>query len=346
MNFANFPISAGSRAVNRQIRHNFACPRQGYFLVAVCIAILLTGCASSGAVKDLDQDNQIQDQRLAAIEETSGREITRMAKEVKEMQQQLRSTRGRLINMSKKVKKLLTEQAAVTEGQEKLAAQNRIALRKLEKSEKASSEFRSRQGQELDALRLSLTDMQKLMKTSISSLPSKTKADQKFRDAFVSMVSGELDIAAGRFRAFVKEFPKEERVPDAKYRGGQAYFLMRKYDHAIVPFFELVDKYGGHKLAVDARWMLARCLEETGDLKLAREFYAKLITENTIHKDDATRRVYFINELYPVSKKPPKSKKGKAKTTAKKPAKAAKKTGKAKAGAKKTGKAKSGAKSG
>ena len=270
------------------------------------LALVLTGCATSGDVKGLDRENQVQDQRLAAIEETSGREITRMAEELKTMRRELRSTRGRLINMSKKVDKLVAEQAAVTENQERLAAQNRTALRKLDKSEKANAAFRARQSQETDSIRLALTDMQKLMKTSISELPSKTKADQHFRDAFVSMVSGELDISADRFRSFVKAYPEDQRVPEAKYRGGQAYFLMRKYDHAIVPFFELVDKYAEHELAVDARWMLARCLEETGDLKLARQFYTQLITKNTIHKDDATRRVFLINELYPESK--PKSK--------------------------------------
>lgn len=296
-----------------------ATPMMGLF----ALALLLTGCATSGDVKGLDRKNKVQDQRLAAIEETSGREIARMAEELKTMRRELRSTRGRLINMSKKVDKLVTEQAAVTENQERLAAQNRTALRKLDKSEKANAEFRARQSQETDSIRLALTDVQKLMKTSISELPSKTKADQDFRDAFVSMVSGELDISADRFRSFVKAHPDDSRVPEAKYRRGQAFFLMRKYDHAIVPFFELVDKYAEHELAVDARWMLARCLEETGDLKLARQFYTQLITKNTIHKDDATRRVFLINELYPASKSSPAPKaKGKSGQAGKPKAKA------------------------
>ena len=276
------------------------------YLPAVFFLLTLAGCATSGDVKNLDKDNRVQDQRLTAIEESSGREIARMSKELRAMQQELRSTRGQLLNMSKKLDRLVAEQAAVTESQEKLAAQNRNALRRLDKSEKENRSTRNRQAQELDAVRLALADMEKLMKTALAQLPSKTKADQHFRAAFLSMVSGELDIAADRFNSFSKTFADDSRVPEAMYRRGQAYFLMRRYDHAIVPFFELVDKYGGHKLAVDARWMLARSLEETGDLKLAREFYAQLITEDTIHKADATRRVYFINELYPKTKSSPK----------------------------------------
>ncbi|MCZ6556626.1 MAG: tetratricopeptide repeat protein, partial [SAR324 cluster bacterium] len=271
---------------------------------AVFLLLVLAGCASTGDVKKLGQQNQVQNQRLAAIEQSSGREIGRISADLEVIRQELRSAQGRLLNLSKKMEQMLKEQTAISEGQEKVAAQSRATGRRLEKAERANFAIRRKQSQELDAVRLALGDMEMMMKTSLAKLPSKTKADKHFREAFVSMVSGELDIAADRFNAFTKSYKDDRRVPEAKYRGGQAYFLMRKYDHAIVPFFELVDKYGKHKLAVDARWMLARSLEETGDLKLARQFYAKLIADNTIHRADATRRVFFINELYPKLKAP------------------------------------------
>ena len=278
---------------------------------AVFLLLVLTGCASTGDVKKLGQQNQVQNQRLAAIEQSSGREIGRISTDLEAIQQELRSAQGRLLNLSKKMERMLKEQTAISEGQEKVAAQSRSSSRRLEKAERTNLAMRRKQSQELDAVRLLLGDMEKMMKTSLAKLPSKSKADKHFRDAFVSMVSGELDLAADRFNAFSKTYQDDRRVPEAKYRAGQAYFLLRKYDHAIVPFFELVDKFGKHKLAVDARWMLARSLEETGDLKLARQFYAKLIADNTIHKADATRRVYFINELYPKLKAPPGAKSAK-----------------------------------
>lgn len=299
------PYRARSGAVNRQAIFSPAALRRCIFPAAVFLLPVLAGCASTGDVKKLGQQNQVQNRRLAAIEQSSGREIGRLSTDLEAIRRELRSARGRLFNLSKKMEQMLKEQAAISEGQEKVAAQSRAAGRRLEKAEKANLAIRRKQSQELDAVRLALSDMEKLMKTSLARLPSKSKADKHFREAFVSMVSGELDIAADRFNAFTKTYQDDRRVPEAKYRGGQAYFLMRKYDHAIVPFFELVDKFGKHKLAVDARWMLARSLEETGDLKLARQFYAKLIADNSIHKADATRRVYFINELYPKLKSPP-----------------------------------------
>ena len=291
--------------MNMQAKFGPGAVRRCISPAAVFLLLVLTGCASTGDVRKLGQQNQVQNQRLAAIEQSSGREIGRISADLEAIQQELRGAQGRLFNLSKKMERMLKEQTAISEGQEKVAAQSRSTSRRLEKAERANLSMRRKQSQELDAVRLLLGDMEKMMKTSLAKLPSKSKADKHFREAFVSMVSGQLDIAADRFNAFTKSYTDDRRVPEAKYRGGQAYFLMRKYDHAIVPFFELVDKYGKHKLAVDARWMLARSLEETGDLKLARQFYAKLIADNTIHKADATRRVFFINELYPKLKAPP-----------------------------------------
>ncbi len=141
--------------------------------------------------------------------------------------------------------------------------------------------------------------MENLLKTRMAKLPQKTRADRAYRNAYFQMISGELDESAGSFAAFGKKYPKDSRSVDALYRQGQAYFLLRQYDVALVPFLELVEKHPKHRLALDAKWMLARCLEETGDLKLARDFYTQLIADNTQHKADATRRVFFIDRLYP-----------------------------------------------
>jgi TolA-binding protein len=60
-----------------------------------------------------------------------------------------------------------------------------------------------------------------------------------------------------------------------------------------------VDKTPNHALAPEARWILARSLEEKGDFKLAREFYAEMINTNSKYKPDAMRRVQFLNVLQP-----------------------------------------------
>ena len=304
--------------------HILATFSRWYVPAGTALLLLLAGCVMPGQVSKLDSDNQVQNQRLAAIERSSGREIETLSQQLETMRRQLRSSAGQLQNMSSKLDKLLKEQTAIADSQEKTNAQGHSVRRRMDRMEKENAILQRSQKKELDAMRISMAAMVKLMKSPISGLPSKTKADKMFREAFSNMVGGQLDIAADQFDKFTKTYKQDRRAPEAVYRGGQAFFLMRKYDHATVLFLEMVEKHGKHKLAVDARWMLARSLEETGDLRLARDLYAELISGNTIHKADATRRVYFINELYPKLKQPrgkggpPKRKKSTKKKSAKK----------------------------
>jgi hypothetical protein len=59
-----------------------------------------------------------------------------------------------------------------------------------------------------------------------------------------------------------------------------------------------VDKHAGSKSATEGKWYIARALEETGDLKLARDFYAQLIAGKTIFAADASRRVALIQRMF------------------------------------------------
>jgi tetratricopeptide (TPR) repeat protein len=149
----------------------------------------------------------------------------------------------------------------------------------------------------LDGVRGQLTGLESLLQSRMADLPQKTKADRAWREAYFQLINGELDVAAAAFADFRTKYGDDPRAVEALYRQGQAYFLRRKYDEALVPCLELVEKHGDHPLAADAKWMLARSLEETGDLKLAREFYAQLIAQDTPHKRDATRRLFFIDRL-------------------------------------------------
>ncbi len=77
---------------------------------AAFLLLVLTGCASTGDVKKLGQQNQVQNQRLAAIEQSSGREIGRISADLDAIRQELRSAQGRLLNLSKKMERMLKEQ--------------------------------------------------------------------------------------------------------------------------------------------------------------------------------------------------------------------------------------------
>ena len=154
------------------------------------------------------------------------------------------------------------------------------------------------QANDLDKLRLRVQDVERLLKSPIADLPSATAGDKAWREAYFLMISGQLDLAADRFAQFMQSYPADKRLPEALLREGQAYYLMRKYDFALAPLYELAQKYGTARAAVEGRWYIARALEETGDLKLARDFYAQLVNGKTVYAADAQRRLALIQKLY------------------------------------------------
>lgn len=273
--------------------------------------VLLTACASSKDVERLESDNTVQDRRIQALEQSTPQAIQEMADQLKielaKINDLTRSLSGRASTQRSRSEKVAAEQAQLAETVERLQSLVQRLSRRVEQDLKAASTRGLAIERALDGIRGQLTGLEGVMQTRLARLPSKTKADRAYREAFYQMINGQLDAAVGAFGKFRKQHPKDPRAVEALYRQGQAYFLMRQYDSALIPCLELVEKYPRHPLAVDSKWMLARSLEETGDLKLARDFYTQLIAENTAHKSDATRRLYFINRLDPEAGKAPRS---------------------------------------
>ena len=266
--------------------------------------LLLSNCASTGDLQRVSQENEVQNQRLTALEQSAGASIDEMVKELKALRQDVRKAQGRLHTLGKELDKTTKEQGQLATQMERSASQYKNVERLLDKEKATARKYMTETQRELDGVRLQLNQVEKLIKTSLAKLPTQTQADKDFREAFVLLTGGQLDFAAQEFVKFQKTYPKDSRLAESLYRQGQALFLARKFEHALVPFYQVVEKHPKHKLAVEARWMLARGLEEIGDLKLARDFYTQLISENTLYKADATRRLHFINKLFPDSAVP------------------------------------------
>lgn len=267
---------------------------------------LAAACAKSSDIDRVEESNRVQDQRLLAIERDVGSSLEEQRQalravqgDLRAIQGDLRAMRGRTNLISERTEQLVSEQSALSEALERSHSEQRRLTRRVEEQVARMSRFRLESENDLDKMRLQLGQLEKLLKSPIAKLPAKTAADKEFRIANHLLINGEFDLAADRFETFRKKHPKDKRGTEALFRRGQALFLMRKYDHALIPFFEVVDKAPDHELAMPSRWMLARALEETGDLKLAREFYAQLIAGKTAYASDATRRVAFINKLFP-----------------------------------------------
>jgi TolA-binding protein len=263
--------------------------------------LALAACAKSGDVEKVAETNRVQDQRLKALEGDVGATLTDQKSEMAQLRTDVKAALGRMDLIDQRTQRMENEQKAITEGLERSLSEQRKLGHAVETELAKMAKFKLETDNDQDKMRIQMAELEKLLRSPISRLPAKTAADLEFRDAYYHLLSGEFDIAADAFEKWRKAYSKDERGPEALYRRGQAFFLLRRYDHALIPLFELVDKAPKSEFATPARWMVARSLEETGDLKLAREFYAALINDKTPYSADATRRVAFINRLFPRS---------------------------------------------
>lgn len=296
------------------------------FLLVLCVA-LLGACAKSSDVEKIDTDmkkvaetDRVQNGRLSRLETGVGKTLSEQGAQIKQLTAEVNALKGQASALEHQTKQMGTEQDSLkgrtslleqstqqmgTEQQSLSNSVDRTASDQRKLSHSVSEQLASikryklETGNDLDKMRGRLEELQKLLTSPIANLPDKSVADREMRQAYYDLINGEFDVGADAFGAWKHKYPKSPRVPEADYRQGQAYFLMRRYDHALIPLYELVHKWPKSQFAMPARWLLARSLEETGDLKLAREFYAQLINQNTAYSADATRRVAFIDRLYP-----------------------------------------------
>ena len=265
----------------------------------MCVAALAAGCAKSGDVERIESENRVRDARIKALEDGTVAAVSAQAavllQKVEELQ---RSVDARAAATAERLDQLASEQNRIEGEGEETRADLKKHERRFEQYVKAQAVAWQEQANDLDKLRLRVQDVERLLKSPIADLPSATAGDKAWREAYFLMISGQLDLAADRFAQFMQSYPTDKRLPEAMLREGQAYYLMRKYDFALAPLYELEEKHGTSKSAVEGRWYIARALEETGDLKLARDFYAQLVNGKTVYAADAQRRLALIQKLY------------------------------------------------
>jgi len=262
------------------------------------LALLATGCAKTSDVEKLQGDTRVQDERIRALEDSLSRTLTQQQRELEALRTANNAMQGQIRLMQERTEALGKEQSKIAEDQERILSVGNRTNRRLQEEMEAFQKAKLEIDNNLDKLRGEVTQIRAAQQSPIAGLPDATAADKAYRKAHYLLVSGELDLAVDAFNAFIEANPNEPRVAMARHRIGQSHFLLRNYDRALIAFYEVVEKSPDAKHVHAARWMLARSLEETGDLKLAREFYAQLIKGKTPYANDATRRMAFIKKIY------------------------------------------------
>jgi tol-pal system protein YbgF len=70
----------------------------------------------------------------------------------------------------------------------------------------------------------------------------------------------DYEFAETQFKGFLKQFPNDQRVPDALYGLGESFYQRGQHSDAIEPFLEVVTKHGASPRAADSMLRLGQTL--------------------------------------------------------------------------------------
>ncbi|NIP74241.1 MAG: hypothetical protein GWO16_15070, partial [Gammaproteobacteria bacterium] len=205
---------------------------QAALLAALLLALAAAGCAKSSDVEKVADANRVQDERLKALEGDVGRTLREQQQLLESLRTDVRALRGQVQLVNERTGRIAGEQSAMAQEMERTLAEQRKIARQVEDERAALRRFRLESANDLDKMRTRITDLDKLLRSPISRMPDKTAADAALRQSYFHLLNGEFDIAASQFQQFMKKHPKDPRRIEALYRRGQAFFLLRRYDHA------------------------------------------------------------------------------------------------------------------
>lgn len=83
---------------------------------------------------------------------------------------------------------------------------------------------------------------QRLFQT-IGDNPDALSAGQIYSEAYSDLVQGNFDLAIQGFKAFLKDFPTNDKAGDAQYNIGEAYYNSNRYPDAIAAFSKVLTDY-------------------------------------------------------------------------------------------------------
>ena len=87
------------------------------------------------------------------------------------------------------------------------------------------------------------------------------------------LAGGRPEAAEAVLNRFLKEYPNNERVPEARYRLAEAKFNAKNYPAAVIAFQKVIDDYKDSPWAPWAMLRQGECFEAQGQAKNAKLFY-------------------------------------------------------------------------
>ncbi len=107
-----------------------------------------------------------------------------------------------------------------------------------------------------------------------------------YKDAYETLQKGNLEVARGKFEAFLKQYPNTELSDNAQFWIGETYYLKKDFEKAILEYEKAIVKYPEGDKIPAALFKQALAFLELGDKSNARNLL-KRVLEKYPHSDQA-----------------------------------------------------------
>jgi tol-pal system protein YbgF len=247
--------------------------RRGIVLLG-CALIALTGCASSGSVRKLDDESRVSQERLAEIIQANEALRTELAALRTQLEALRKELDGAVRERDRVQREAMDELAKRAAASEKKVETLTGAVRAVELTvggvadQVARLETASTGGGRRDG-----------RGSRAAVRTSSLAADELYNRAMESFKGGELAQAILDFEDFVARYPTHPQVGTAQFWIGEAYYNARDYQHATAEYKKAVELAPKGEKAPEALFKLGLAHRALRRPDRAREAWAQLIRD-------------------------------------------------------------------
>ncbi|MBI4246622.1 MAG: tol-pal system protein YbgF [Candidatus Rokubacteria bacterium] len=228
------------------------------FVAAAIVAVLASGCATRGSVRQVESDVTALRKDLAALhqlQEQNSREGARALGELKALETQIRGLNAGVAEASADVGRLRGQMAAAED-----------ALRKVQ------TELTAR-----PAAVATPTPPGPRSQREASPRPGGPEA--AYNAAVATFQAREHGQAVLEFLDFIARYPKHPLAASAQYWIGEAYYVQRDYRQALVEFRKVLEFGAATSKGADALLKIGLCYSNVREPARAQEAWQRLVRE-------------------------------------------------------------------
>lgn len=264
-----------------------------YIISILMISVfMLSGCTQNQPdprIKFLQSKSSVLEKRIVELENQS--RISRL-KYTNEMEAFKKVVSTKLANNRRSQRFFIKELDQLKKDIQTITSENEKTLQKIRKNNIEFTKAQKKIGDliiTVDELKAFFSDNLNIPSNSNATNGSEIKI---FKKAHLLYKKRQLNNSQKLFKLYRQKAPNTDLTDDALYYTAYIHFLQKRYEQAILHFFELVKQYPKSNWSNDAKWWLAISLERTDDLGGAKDIYLeleKLPQSNPIHHKSKRR---------------------------------------------------------